>query len=111
MNQRQAWLHLAKLWDVAKTDADGDFSVQGRSLGLCPSIDFLHEKGDIDTEMRESMLEKIESLPTVVIRGHDRIKTARWQFDATGAKQRAAFCRKQAARCSHKIAKRKKAKS
>lgn len=93
MTERQAWLKLAKMWDKAYIDSDGDYSAMGTaSMGLCPCIT-LDIADDLDQGVSVSMLGKIKKLPKITHYGLEFV----WRTDKASAEARAAFCRKQAA--------------
>jgi len=95
MTEKQAWLHLAKLWDHPTKDGTRVYveMLEGfgfEPCGLCDCIEELGNRDDISWEVNGVMLGKIpERLPNGFV----------WPTNLRGAKQRAEFCRKQAAAC------------
>ena len=96
MTERQAWLYLAKRWDKAFL-SDG-YTVTNVcddcTHGLCQSLCHLEDEGEIDSNTRLEMSSKIpksaDFAPYV------------WPMTIAGAKKRAAFCRRMAAKCKPK---------
>jgi hypothetical protein len=85
MNEREAWLDLAELWDVPFGEDDSlvvAFGAQ-RAHGMCGSITLLPGLTD---DQRATMFAKV-ALPD---------GSYRWPMTVEGAAQRAAFCREQA---------------
>ena len=101
LTQRQAWLLLAKAWDKPKK-SDGGYCIGRFEFGLCQSIWNMETDRLIDKSTSESMQDKVSE-------GWNRKQYTmfRWPCNTVaGARARAAFCRKQAA----KLVKRKKVK-
>jgi hypothetical protein len=101
MSERAAWLYLAKAWDGAKPGlchGGKNWGVEidaedGPSPGLCCCILDLERMEDITEVTAKSML------ATIKLNDHAIFS---WTLDANGAKSRAAFCRKQAAKLTKK---------
>ncbi len=104
MTERQAWLALAKMWDEAEPDCEGDYCVDGLSYGLCYSIDAPRISASEDVKC--NMLDKVHRHPK-----SPRSKYLfKWPTSKDGAKSRAAFCRKQAELLAPKKRKARKSK-
>jgi hypothetical protein len=98
---RAAWLHLAKAWDKAKGGEDRFVRVyidHQRCLGVCHCLNFLRFSGAINAdqwrEMHEAINVKRRRLPNPD--GYC------WSLNKAGARARAKFCRKQAAKLKKK---------
>ncbi len=98
MGIRAAWLYLAKKWDKPTKDTDGDSCVvigKENSCGLCHSISDMSRAGIIDPGLVTLMLDAIRELM-------GDSGGWRWRTTRAGARQRAAFCRKMAAKYAKK---------
>lgn len=101
MNEREAWLFLAKQWDAARRwggwAAYCSAMVYGCPRGsLCTSIMTLFTHRDITAKIECLMMDKIHA---ALNKRSDAEKLAYGDYlfcrDEVGAKQRAAFCRQQ----------------
>jgi hypothetical protein len=104
LNERQAWLEIAAAWDEVTTDDEGTACALLRGTeyhyGICHCIDDLLGHQAISFEVLESMAGKLPERTWF----HRRFC---WPRTLRGARQRAAFCRKQAALLARKKAGRK----
>ena len=100
MTERAAWLKLAKLWNKPLRGVvpyvrlrHGAHGMVGRN-GLCACVTSLYVDGKIDHDARLDMNSKV----------HAAIKHGAyaWPLTLAGAKSRAAFCRRMAAKCTAK---------
>lgn len=104
MTERQAWLLIAKAWDKPRVFTDDGVLIYFATIwkykycGLCPCVYVMEENERIDEFTRNSMLTKIESETRKKGAHHPFI----WPTTLSGAYQRAAFCRKQAAKLTKK---------
>ena len=92
LTQRQAWLLLAKAWRQAKEEPPGRWSADvgyGVSYGLCPLINDLFNENRISEATFRSMDKKVPRRKREVYA---------WPLTRAGARARAAFCRRQAAK-------------
>ena len=99
---RQAWLHLAKLWDKPVVQSWSSPVVdigRGGCPGLCSSVADMLGVGLTETRTAKAMDKAIGE----AMRERDVVYG--WGLNLAGAKQRAAFCRLQAKKC---VAKRRK---
>lgn len=100
MTERQVWLKIAEAWDAAKVLAPRSYYVtifNGYVMyGICPCIEQLVEEDKISFNLGEKMLAKIKAETGA---GENS-----WAFPHTksGAKKRAALCRKFAKECPSK---------
>lgn len=93
MTEREAWLYCADLWDSPFVDTDGGCWVYAngcKSMGLCSTICWMFEE---ESALYQAMLDKIGLLAASMDRDHENFL---WSIDTEGARQRAAFCRRQA---------------
>ncbi len=93
MNEKSAWMWLAEKWDSPLGMEYCPFVRVGGidCCGICPCIEGMAEADAITEELSQTMIDKIEKLPSVKVPGF------RWPTTIAGAKQRAVFCREQAA--------------
>ena len=104
MSKRKAWLYLSKLWGA--TNAPHvmiDFGHRKvHCIGLCDGVNILLETGQITRDVYRAMHKEI----TAAIRSNCGDLSVPlgfgWTRDVTGARQRAAFCRKMAAKLKPK---------
>ena len=101
MTEREAWLRLWWLWSRAKCAGD-TYCVQVRkgwphSNCLCWCIQDMADDRLITRTVGLAMMKRIraEGRRRKTTIGENRL----WSTDAEGARQRAAFCRRQAAKC------------
>ena len=97
MSETRAWAWLAPKWDKAVESggfANIFLSSDYQPCGLCPCIDWLCDEERISEETAESMREKIPKKQAGIF----TMNYFRWPPTMAGAKQRAAFCRKMAAK-------------
>lgn len=96
--EQAAWLYLARRWDkplLAGPEGSGaSVVIAGWCFGLCGSITGLRIKGYITDAMRQAMQMRLEC-------AKPRIKPSNpgpywWRCNKTGARSRAAFCRRMA---------------
>ena len=103
MNERQAWLAIAKEWDCACEENDQWSSAAGH-IGVCMSIEALEDAREISESVAEMMREKtlawVEKSCSRWISRPGGVFAAK--LDQAGAKKRAAFCRLQAAKLAKK---------
>ncbi len=88
MNQRQAWLLLARLCDKAKRDHRGIYKFADNDLGLCTAMDSL----TLPSRIEKAIQKKIDKQPAQ----DDAPFLFKWPWTKAGAVARAAFCRAQA---------------
>ena len=101
MSESAAWAWLAKKWDNASghslaNDRTTVFAwIKGRAHdGICGCLDDLALDGLITIDVQEKMRLAIKNrVPT-----KDAAFLYKWKLNSAGSKQRAAFCRKMAAK-------------
>lgn len=96
LTEYQAWMKLAKAWDKPSPRSSGDWAVtiNGQPhIALCICLIAWLTDESISEVVFDSMTDKI-------YQGHDG--GFRWTLDSKGAKARAAFCRKMAAKVKPK---------
>ena len=85
MNEKEAWLFAAETWD----------GPDWPKHGLCTSISRMYKSELISRRVSDSMLVRVQNEPFHGLES-DLYK---WPRTSEGAKQRAQFCREQAAKC------------
>ena len=88
---KEAWLRMAELWDNPRESYYGP-TVFDCCQGLCTTIEELVKKKELSVDDSLLMYDIIAELPTLYIGSY------KWLRNLEGARQRAAFCREQAAK-------------
>ena len=98
MSESEAWAWLAKKWDnpVEGVIVSIELDVYCEPAGLCPCIDWLFYEDMISEDTHYSMHAKIPKNPIGNVEPFGMC--FRWPPTMAGAKKRAAFCRKMAAK-------------
>lgn len=97
MTESQAWAFLAKLWAKKNHffDGDGDVFVQldgdkGQRHGICDCIGKLNDMGRLTVRTECKMRDRIGDHPAY------ELGEFVWPLTTSGARSRAAFCRRMA---------------
>ena len=101
LTERRAWLLLAKEWDKATQACyGGSFQTPSGQYCLCFAVSHLYHSGPLSRTTRDDMHERLQKHRPA----YSRDEVFFWPTDKTGAKKRAAFCRKMAKLCVRKKA-------
>lgn len=101
MNEKQALLHMAELWDKPRVDVNKRAYVVTESIrrcGICGTLNFLYDTGKISTDVYLSIYRKIGP----IVDQHGRPTGYLSPRTIEGAKRRAALCRELAEQCEEK---------